>query len=98
MSKKKKKDKKEKTASSEYQALVKEFLSRHAGQSYNYKQIAKKLNIEGEHRRKELLQCLSDLAGRGEILETRHHKFYVKETGGGTITGTVDLTRMGYGF
>ncbi len=98
MSKKKKKDKKEKTVSSEYQALVKEFLSRHAGQSYNYKQIAKKLNIEGEHRRKELLQCLSDLAGRGEILETRHHKFYVKETGGGTITGTVDLTRMGYGF
>jgi ribonuclease R len=67
------------------------------GKGYNYKQIAKKLNIAEEPERKMIPSILEDLKNQGLILEIYEGKFKAKPTRG-HVTGTVDLTRMGYGF
>ncbi len=67
------------------------------GKGFNYKQIAKKLNIAEEPERKMIPSILEDLKSQGLIAEIYEGKYKAKATRG-HITGTVDLTRMGYGF
>lgn len=97
MAKHKKGEGKKSLSSAELEELVKGVLNNYAGQSFNYKQIAKKLNISDEHQRKQIIGILSSLASKGLIKETRRGRYLVK-AGKGYITGTVELTRMGYGF
>jgi len=97
MAKRKKGEGKKSFSSAELEELVKGVLNNYAGQSFNYKQIAKKLNISDEHQRKQIIGILSSLASKGLIKETRRGRYLVK-AGKGYITGTVELTRMGYGF
>lgn len=89
--------KKKSRSVSELEELVKGLLNNYAGQSFNYKQIAAKLNIIDEHERREISNVLTSLASKGIIKETRRGRFMMK-AGRGYITGTVELTRMGYGF
>jgi ribonuclease R len=68
-----------------------------ASQSFNYKQVAKKLNISDESERRMISEIFRDLAKQGLIQEVYQGKYKIK-TSRGYITGTVDMTRMGYGF
>ncbi len=81
----------------EIEENVKGILNNNAGKSFNYKQIAKLLNINDEEKRRELLKILDKLASQGIVKETRRGRYMVRE-GKGYVTGTVELTRMGYGF
>jgi ribonuclease R len=76
---------------------VQDVLSKNAGQGFNYRQIAKRLNITAPAERQMISDILRELAGRETIEEMQQGKYRVK-TAHGHITGTVDLTRMGYGF
>ncbi|MCE5346879.1 MAG: ribonuclease R [Bacteroidales bacterium] len=63
----------------------------------NYKQIAKRLNITDTPARQMISDILRELSKHGGVQETFRGKYIVKVSSG-YITGTVDMTRMGYGF
>jgi ribonuclease R len=66
-------------------------------QGFNYKQIAKRLNITDAPARQMISDILRDLTKQGSVQEIFHGKYKIKVTRG-YITGTVDMTRAGYGF
>ena len=66
-------------------------------QGFNYKQIAKRLNITDSSGMQMISDILRDLSKQGSVQEIFHGKYKIKITQG-YITGIVDLTRMGYGF
>ena len=72
-------------------------LSKTPEQGFNYKQIAKRINIIDAPARQMISDILRDLAKQGSVQEIIHGKYKIKVTRG-YITGTVDMTRMGYGF
>lgn len=72
-------------------------LNENAGQQFNYRQIAKRLNISDEYEKKMISEILQELKSQGAVQEINHGKYSVKAKRG-HITGTVDLTRSGYGF
>lgn len=72
-------------------------LSKGSEKGYNYKQIAKRLNIEESPARQMIADILRELTHQGIIQEIFKGKYRMKQSRG-YITGTVDMTRMGYGF
>ncbi len=72
-------------------------LNKSPEQGLNYKQIAKRLNITDSPSRQLISDILKDLAKQGGVQEIFHGKYKVKQNRG-YITGTVDMTRSGYGF
>jgi ribonuclease R len=72
-------------------------LNDNGDQAFNYKQIAKKLNISDESERRMISEILRDLTKQGLIQEVYQGKYKIKASRG-YITGIVDMTRMGYGF
>jgi ribonuclease R len=78
-------------------AQILETLTKSSEQGYNYKQIAKRLNITGSPEKQLVSDILKDLAKKGGVKEVDHGRYKVKQSRG-IITGTVDMTRMGYGF
>jgi ribonuclease R len=72
-------------------------LSKSPDQAYNYKQIAKRINITDTVAKQEVSDILKELTKQGSVQELYHGKYRVKQTRG-YVTGTVDMTRAGYGF
>ena len=72
-------------------------LTKNPEQGFNYKQIASRLNITDAPGRQIISNILKELTKHGSVQEISHGKFKAKVTKG-YITGTVDMTRMGYGF
>jgi ribonuclease R len=72
-------------------------LTKTPDQGFNYKQIAKRLNITDSPGKQMVSDILTELAKQGKVQEIFHGKYKIKVTRG-YITGTVDMTRMGYGF
>jgi ribonuclease R len=72
-------------------------LTKSPEQGFNYKQIAKRLNIIDSAERQMISVNLRELAKQGSVQEISHGKYKIKVIRG-YITGTVDMTRMGYGF
>ena len=72
-------------------------LNGNSGQALNYKQIAKRLNINENSERRMISEILREISKKGLVHEVHEGKYMIKETRG-YITGTVDMTRMGYGF
>ena len=64
---------------------------------FNYKQISKRLNINDQSGRLKILDLLKELTKGGVIEEIHKGKFRAKLRRD-YISGTVDMTRMGYGF
>jgi len=64
---------------------------------FNYKQISKRLNINDQSGRLKILDLLKELAKGGVIEEIHKGKFRAKLRRD-YISGTVDMTRMGYSF
>ncbi len=74
-----------------------DILSRTSEQGLNYKQVSKRLNITDPSSRLMVSDILRELAKHGSAKEVYRGKYTIKKTRG-YITGTVDMTRMGYGF
>ena len=72
-------------------------LGKSPDQGFNYKQIAKRLNITDSPSVQMVSDILRTLTGKGEVQEVYRGKYKVKVSHG-YIVGTVDMTRMGYGF
>jgi len=72
-------------------------LAKSPNQGFNYKQIAKRLNITDTSEKEMVSEILKELSDKGALKELYEGKFRAKATRG-YITGTVDMTRMGYGF
>lgn len=72
-------------------------LSKSPQQGFNYKQIAKRLNIHGPSEKQMISQILRELTNKGTVKEVYRGK-YCMSMSRGYFTGTVDMTRMGYGF
>ncbi len=73
------------------------FLTKRSEQSYNYKQIAKSLNITDTPGKQTVSDILRELTKKGELQEVYHGKYKAKVIRG-YITGTVDMTRNGSAF
>ena len=72
-------------------------LTKNPEQGFNYKQIAIRLNVTDTPGKQIISDLLRALTKQGSLQEVSHGKYKVKVTRG-YITGTVDMTRMGYGF
>jgi len=72
-------------------------LSKSPEQGFNYKQLAKRLNITDPSEKQMVSEILKELSNKGTLKEVYEGKYKAKASRG-YITGTVDMTRMGYGF
>jgi len=75
-----------------------DILKGNPAQELNYKQVSKILGIEKPALRVQVGNALGRLVKKGLISESRRGSYKIKTDGGGTITGTIDMTRQGYGF
>lgn len=77
-----------------------DLLGKNPKHEMNYKQIAHALGIDKNSRRLQVRNALTRLAGKGLVAESRRGSFSIRAGGGtgGTITGTIDMTRQGYAF
>ncbi len=66
-------------------------------QTFNYKQLAKKLNIKDLTARRQIIPILEHLAGKENLVEVYPGKYKLKSKGG-YIYGTLDMTQFGYAF
>ena len=72
-------------------------LNKSPEQGLNYRQIAIKLDITDSPAMQMVSDTLRELTRQGRVQEVSRGKFRVKASRS-YITGTVDMTRMGYGF
>ena len=72
-------------------------LNKSPEQGLNYRQIARKLDITDSSAMQMVSDTLRELTRQGRVQEVSRGKFRVKASRS-YITGTVDMTRMGYGF
>jgi ribonuclease R len=72
-------------------------LGKSPDQGFNYRQIAKRINVTDAPSVQMVSEILKSLTGKGELQEIYRGKYKVKISHG-YITGIVDMTRMGYGF
>ena len=89
-----------KTSAASKEALTEQIiaiLSKSPEQGFNYKQIAKRLNITDSPERHLISEILRDLTRRNTLQEIYQGKYKIRQPHG-NVTGIVDLTRMGYGF
>lgn len=76
---------------------VLEILRKNSGQSFNYKQIASRLNIT-EHSTKVLLNAVLEELSNQEVIEEVDRGKYRTKDEQKYITGRVDMTSQGYAF
>ena len=76
---------------------VLEILSKGAGKSFNYKQVAGHLNISSKEKRKEIARILDELAFREVVKEVSFGK-YVYEGKEQTAVGTIESISSGSAF
>ncbi len=72
-------------------------LSQNPKQAFNYKQIAKRLNISDPSEKQMISEILRNLKKQDLVKEVYQGKYGAKIVHA-YVTGTVDMTRMGYGF
>jgi ribonuclease R len=81
----------------ELTALVLEVVSKSPDHGFNYRQVAKRLNISDKTDMQAISDKLKELAEIEKVEEVSRGKYRAKAVRS-YITGTVDMTRMGYGF
>lgn len=74
-----------------------ELMERHPGRSYNYKQMAKSLNIHRMDTKRLIFELLKELADAGVLTEESTGRFKCKKIGS-YITGVVELTAKGSAY
>jgi ribonuclease R len=94
----KKKKQKSGGRSEQLEREILDILTGNPTQELNYKQISKILGIEKPAHRVQVGNALGRMAKKGLIGEAHRGSYKIKTDSGGTITGTIDMTRQGYGF
>ncbi len=92
-----KKEKKRKVRNAKIEKAIIRVLKEDALKSFNYKQIASKLNIKDDHERKLVLNCLQNMARNKKIEETDRGKYrylHIEHY----VTGYVDMTQKGSAY
>lgn len=74
-----------------------ELMERHPGRSYNYKQMAKSLNIHSMDTKRLIFELLKESAEAGVLTEVSTGRFKCKRIGS-YITGVVGLTAKGSAY
>ena len=64
---------------------------------FNYKQVAARLNITDPAQRRMVSKVMHDLKSKGYIEEVNKGRYRSRQSGA-YVTGTIDMTRQGYGF
>lgn len=72
-------------------------LNEDSTKSFNYKQIATKIDVKDTDGRNQIIKKLGELSGNGKIIETERGKFKINEDRE-YHTGTLDLTSNGNGY
>ncbi len=80
-----------------FMELITGVMTKNPRQPLNYKQIAAKLAVTENTEKRMISEALHRMKKEGIIEEKIHGKYVIKSVGG-HITGTVDLTKFGYGF
>ncbi len=73
------------------------YLEKNPTKSYNYKQIAKALNIKNKQKKKLIIDVLERLKDEDVLLEAKKGNYQVKVKSG-HIKGTVEMTANGTGY
>ncbi|HLO59433.1 MAG TPA: ribonuclease R [Bacteroidales bacterium] len=71
--------------------------SAHPRKTFNYKQLAAGMLITDSSEKKLITEILYELKEKETVDEISTGKFRIK-SGGGTVIGTIDIARGGYGF
>jgi ribonuclease R len=71
--------------------------SNHPNQTFNYKQLSKRLNIKDVSTKRAIIPLLKYLEEKEELVEVYPGKYKLKSKGG-YVFGTVDMTQVGYAF
>ncbi|MFC2112984.1 ribonuclease R [Bacteroidota bacterium] len=69
----------------------------HPNQTFNYKQLAKRLNIKDVSAKRGIIPVLKHLVEKDELVEVYPGKYKLKSRGG-YVFGKVDMTQFGYAF
>lgn len=77
--------------------LITNVMAKNPALPMNYKQISARLEIKDDVEKRLVSEALHRMK-KDDILEERGHGKYIMKAQGGYITGTVDLTKFGYGF
>ncbi len=77
--------------------MITRVMAKNPRQPLNYKQIAARLHFSEKEEKRALSEALLKMKKDG-LSEERNHGKYILRAVGGYITGTVDLTKFGYGF
>ncbi len=72
-------------------------LTKSPDQGFNFRQVARKLNLVDSSALQMVSDTLKELTKQGRVQEISRGKYRVKSTRG-YISGIVDMTRMGYGY
>lgn len=78
-------------------AMITGVMSKNPKQTFNYKQLAARLQIIDKEEKRALSEALLRMKKEG-LAEERNHGKYVLKDVGGYVTGTIDLTKFGYAF
>ncbi|HNW57017.1 MAG TPA: ribonuclease R [Bacteroidales bacterium] len=74
-----------------------DILNKNPEQGLNFRQIASRIDVTESSAKQMVSDILKELTKQDRVQEIVRGKYKVKATRG-NITGTVDMTRMGYGF
>lgn len=80
-----------------FEELIAKVMAKNPSLPMNYKQISARIELKTDVERRLVSEALRRMK-KDNIIEERVHGKYVMKAKGGYITGTVDLTRFGYGF
>jgi ribonuclease R len=97
MSKKKTKGQPKGMTKNQLTGLIKAIFEKETTRIFNYKQLSARLEIKDSAERVMISKVLNELKGQGYIQEIQKGRYRIKQSGA-YVTGSVDMTRMGYGF
>ncbi len=78
-------------------SLITRVMNKNPRQSFNYKQVASRLQMSGKDEKRALAEALIRMKKDGTVREEGHGRYLLKSSGS-YLTGTVDLTKFGYAF
>ncbi len=72
-------------------------MANHPAESFNYKQLAMRLQVKSMDTKRQISEVLKDMAGDGELEEISTGRYKIKQSGS-YITGEVELTARGTAY
>ena len=97
MGRKKKKNKSRAKSIKKLTRDVLELFEKNPTQSYNYKQVASKLNIKNKNKKGILIDVLNSLQESEYLKEVRKGKYQIRVSSG-HVTGRIEMTAKGEGY